>query len=58
MTTSVATPLMERTVCGGCGHLHRPILGKPQRDARGRVSPAKCECCKEDVAAYEEAMSS
>lgn len=37
MTTSVATPLMDRTVCGQCGHMHRPRLR------------FKCACCADDV---------
>lgn len=58
MGRTLATPLMQRTVCGKCGHLHRFILGKPQRDSKGRLQPAKCECCKADVANYEEVHSS
>jgi hypothetical protein len=47
-TTSVATPLMKRTACRNCGHLHRAILGLPQRDSSGRKQPAKCDCCGTD----------
>ena len=57
MSRSVATPLMKRTVCRTCGHLHRSVLGKPQRDVRGRLQPVKCECCKADVQNYEETLS-
>lgn len=34
---SVRRPLMEREVCGACGHLHRVILAQ------------KCGCCQTDV---------
>lgn len=38
-TTSVTTPLMERTICPKCQHFHRHIIA------------AKCECCGEDCKA-------
>lgn len=34
---SVATPLMTRTVCTACGHMHR------------RALTDKCGCCASDV---------
>lgn len=37
-TDSMATPLMERTVCRGCGHFHRRALRR------------KCACCGRDDA--------
>lgn len=36
-TWSVGTKLMERTVCGRCGHFHRLIIAR------------KCECCRNDI---------
>lgn len=54
MSRSLAVPLMKRTVCRGCGHLHRRILGTPQRDSKGRLQPVKCECCKADVLQQEQ----
>ena len=48
-TSSVATPLMKRTACTKCGHLHREVLGNKQRDSlTGRLKPVKCECCAAD----------
>lgn len=35
-TWSMETPLLQRTACEGCGHLHRPNLR------------TKCGCCGTD----------
>lgn len=40
-SVSRATPLMERTVCPRCHHLHRDVLAKPQGGRR-----VACACCK------------
>lgn len=40
-TASVATPLMERTVCTVCGHMHRAVLVD------------KCGCCHADCKKQE-----
>ena len=34
--THTSTPLMQRTVCGKCKHMHREIMADI------------CECCKND----------
>lgn len=40
--SSISFPLMHRTVCDTCGHLHRMILIR------------KCDCCGEDIEAWVE----